>query len=232
LKIPLKNDILNFIFPKICIISDIKLNENNSNQFIDDKVLCSFERVNNNDIIELKSKLKCDHSLSFFRFHPDSDFQKVIYSLKYGGMKTLGFFLGSYLAKEIVNSDTLKSFNQFNLMTSVPLHKIKFRERGYNQSDFISRGMNEILRLKYSEDIILRIKNTKTQTHLTVKEREMNVKNAFAINSKLKNDLNNSNIILVDDVVTTGATLNEIIKLLRRSGVNKIMCISLAMAVQ
>jgi ComF family protein len=232
LKIPLKNDIIDFIFPKICILSDIKLTPNNSNQYIDDKFLNSIQRVNINDLLELKLKLKSDYSYSLFRFQEDSDTQKLIHYLKFEGMKRLGYFLGKYFANELINKTEFKNADIFKIITPVPLHKIKFRERGYNQSDYICRGMNEVLNLKYIEDLIIRKKNTTTQTHLSIHERELNVKNAFIKNLDHKNEFRDSNIILIDDVITTGATLNEIIKVLRKSGVNKIMCLSLAMAVR
>jgi len=232
LKIPLKDDILDFIFPKICILSDIKLTPSNSNQYIDDKVLNSLQRVNKNDLLELKFKLKSDYSYSLFRFQEDSDTQKLIHYLKFEGMKRLGYFLGKYFANELLIRTEFNNANIFNIITAVPLHKIKFRERGYNQSDYICRGMNEVLNLKYVEDLIIRKKNTTTQTHLSIHKRELNVKNAFIKNLYHKNEFRDSNIILVDDVITTGATLNEVIKVLRKSGVNKIMCLSLTMAVR
>jgi ComF family protein len=147
-------------------------------------------------------------------------------------MKRLGYFLGKYFANELINKTEFKNVDIFKIITPVPLHKIKFRERGYNQSDYICRGMNEVLNLKYIEDLIIRKKNTTTQTHLSIHERELNVKNAFIKNFDHKNEFRDSNIILIDDVITTGATLNEVIKVLRNSGVNKIMCLSLAMAVR
>ena len=231
MKIPLLTEITDFIFPKICLVSGNKLSENNSNQYINDSVLKSLNRVNKNDLIELKLKLKSDISLSFFRFQEESDIQKVIHHLKYGGMRKLGRYLGLYIMKELSNTDHYKSFGDFNVIAPVPLFQSKQRERGYNQSHYISEGVNEILKLKYINDLITRVKNTKTQTHLKIKERELNLKNAFKVNPDYTYEYEKMNVIIIDDVVTTGTTLNEIIKLLRKNGVERIMCLTLAMTV-
>ncbi len=231
MKIPLLTEITDFIFPKICLVSGNKLSVNNSNQYIEDSILKSLIRVNNNDLIELKLKLKSDISLSFFRFQEESDIQKVIHYLKYGGMRKMGQYLGFYIMKELSNTDYYKSFSDFNVIAPVPLFQSKQRERGYNQSYYISEGVNEILKLKYIDDLIIRVKNTKTQTHLKIKERELNLKNAFKVNPHYTSEYEKMNVVIIDDVVTTGTTLNEIIKLLRKNGVKRIMCLTLAMTV-
>jgi competence protein ComFC len=231
LKIPLLADITDFIFPKVCIVSGNKLPRNNSNQYIDDIILKSLDRVNHNDLIELKLKLKSDISLSYFRFQEESDIQKVIHYLKYGGMKNLGRYLGMYMMSELSKADQYELFSDFNTLSPVPLFQSKYRERGYNQSHYISEGINEILKIKYMDDLLVRVKNTKTQTHLKIKERELNLKNAFQINPECKGEFEKMNVIIIDDVVTTGTTLNEIIKVLRKNGVNKIMSLTLAMTV-
>jgi competence protein ComFC len=231
LKIPLLDEIIDFIFPKVCIVTGNKLPESNSNQFISDNILKFLSQVNNNDLIELKLKLKSDLSLSYFRFQENSDIQKVIHYMKYGGMKNLGRYLGTFIMSELSKTRHFDIFNDFNTLAPVPLFKSKLRERGYNQSHHISEGINDILKIKYIDDLLIRVKNTKSQTHLKIKERELNIKNAFQINSKYKDEIEKINVIVIDDVVTTGTTLNEITKVLRKNGVRRIMNLTLAMTV-
>jgi len=146
-------------------------------------------------------------------------------------MKKLGYFLGLYMMREHLSTEKIELFDDYHIIAPVPLFHSKYRERGYNQSQYISNGINEILKKNYVDDLIIRVKNTKTQTHLNIKEREENIKNAFEFNLKYVSQFKNTNVIIIDDVVTTGTTLNEIIKLLRKNSVKKIMCLSLAMAV-
>jgi ComF family protein len=89
----------------------------------------------------------------------------------------------------------------------VPIHKTKKKERGYNQSDYIAQGVNNILKKKIKYDLIKRIRYTQSQTTLTLEERLANVKGVFEINKKY--NLEGKNILLVDDVLTTGSTLNN-----------------------
>ncbi len=92
---------VDFIFPKTSIISDERLEENNSNQYISDKEICTIPRVTSGDLSELKNKITAEHSFSVFAFRDGDDFSKIIYQLKYGGMKRLGVYLGSLLGEEV-----------------------------------------------------------------------------------------------------------------------------------
>ncbi|MEP7146960.1 MAG: phosphoribosyltransferase family protein [bacterium] len=217
-----------FIFPKTSIISDERLEENNSNQYISDREICTIPRVTSEDLSELKNKIISDYSLSVFAFRDGDDFSKIIYQLKYGGMKRLGVYLGRFLGEEM--KCNLNNISEYGLLIPVPLFKSKIRERGYNQSDYICKGMNEILCMDFKNDLVKRTRHTTTQTKLTREERMRNMKDAFELNKKFKNKIHGKRIILVDDVVTTGATMNEVIKVLKQNQCGEIIACSLAMA--
>ncbi|MEO8665466.1 MAG: phosphoribosyltransferase family protein [Ignavibacteria bacterium] len=224
----LLNAFADFVFPRTSIISGENIDDANSNQYISDDEINSIPRVTPEDLDELKIKVLSDHCFSVFAFRDGDDFSKIIYQLKYGGMKRLGTFLGRLIGNELRNN--FEPIPEFKLLIPVPLFKTKVRERGYNQSDHICKGMNEILNIEFKSDLILRTRHTITQTKLTREERLLNMKNAFELNEKFRDKIEGKKIIIVDDVVTTGATLNEMINVLKENNCGEILACTLAMA--
>lgn len=229
-EVQLLHNIINFIYPKICIVSEIRLDESNSNPFINDYEIKSLAKVGTSDLRDLENKLLSDVSFSLFVFRENDNFSKIIYQLKYGGMKKLGVFLGKLLGTEVKKFIEEKNLSDFDYIIPVPLFKTKVRERGYNQSDYICQGVSDILNIEFINDFVIRNRHTKSQSKLDRYKRAENVKNAFEINSKYEKTIFDKEIILVDDVVTTGATLNEVVKVLRNGSCRKIMVCTLAMA--
>lgn len=223
------NYVMDFIFPRTSIISGQRLKEKNSNDYIDDFEFESLRRTSSDDLDDLKSKVDAEYSFSLLSFYEDDEFSKIIYKLKYGGMKKLGIFLGRKLGeslKEHFESD----LSNFDFLIPVPLFKTKLRERGYNQSEYLCSGINEILNLEFVPDFVRRIKHTSSQTRLSRKKRIENIRGAFEINEQFKKSIHNKRLILVDDVVTTGSTINEVIRVLKDSGSSDILACTLAMA--
>ncbi|MBN8571412.1 MAG: ComF family protein [Ignavibacteria bacterium] len=223
------NDIVDFLYPRICLVSESNLPEDNTNRYILDSTLANLERVSKNQLNELRGKVKSDFAFSLYDFAQKSDFEKIIHHLKYSGMKDLGVFLGEHLAG-YVKLEIAEQKEGYDYIIPVPLHKTKVRERGYNQSEYIVKGLSESLNIPFLFDAISRKLYTKSQTKLTLLERQKNILGAFAFNKSYNEELKDKNIILLDDVITTGATVNECIKVLRETGVNKIFTVSLAMA--
>lgn len=118
---------------------------------------------------------------------------------------------------------------QIDLVTSVPLHPAQHKSRGYNQAALLALQFCKLVVLPYS-DLAVRIKNTKTQTHLTSQQRKANVKDAFRItdDSKIKKEIAGKNILIIDDVYTTGATTNELARILKAAKANKIYVLTFA----
>jgi ComF family protein len=119
---------------------------------------------------------------------------------------------------------------KYNIIIPVPLHRTKQRERGYNQSEYVCTGIYEILNLEVIPNGLKRIRYTKTQTKLNREERKENVTNAFELNEKYLNKIQGKNIILVDDVITTGATILECGRILKANNCGKILTCSIALA--
>ncbi len=224
------NALIDFIFPKTSIISDERIDENNSNHYLKDEEVLSLSKVTDEDLDELDSKVMADLSFSFFVFREGDEFSKIVYQLKYGGMKQLGVFLGELAGKELKIYFEKENLNEFDNIIPVPLYKTKYRERGYNQSDYICKGINKHLELKFVPDLVERVRHTSTQTKLTREQRIDNMKDAFELNKKYKDQIYGKSIIVVDDVVTTGSTMNEVIKVLKDNGCGRVMGFTIAMA--
>lgn len=224
------SQIFDFIYPKTSVISEDCLGEDNSNEFMLDSELNSLRKITPEDLRNLKEKLISDHSFSHLAFYENEDFSKIIYNLKYRGMKKLGIYLGEITGRELNKYIEENLIRKFDIIIPVPLHKAKFRERGYNQSEYISKGISRIISSEIRTDVLRRIKNTVSQTSLNREGRKNNIKDAFAINEKAINELTGSRIIIVDDVITTGSTLNEAIRKIRECTNAEILGCTVAMA--
>ena len=156
-------------------------------------------------------------------FETDKTLQHIIHALKYQKKFRLGIFLGEIL------SEGIKSRNwQIDLIIPVPIHHLKKAERGYNQSDYLAKGLSKGLNIPYSTKSLKRIKHTESQTRLHINERAINVANAFKVRNSKK--IKNKNILLVDDIITTGATTQECGKALVNGGANSVYACSIGIA--
>lgn len=170
---------------------------------------------------EKKSFLDAHAALGFFE--EESLLQKLIYAYKYN------FVLDSIKIFEILIHDFLKIHqNYFDLVESVvpvPLHKRRYAERGFNQAEEIGNILARGLDLPL-EKILIRKKSTKQQAKLQKQERMENIKEAFVV--RQKSTLKGKHILLVDDVFTTGSTLDECARVLKESGVKSVKAFTLA----
>ncbi|TSD05218.1 MAG: phosphoribosyltransferase [Parcubacteria group bacterium Athens0714_12] len=114
------------------------------------------------------------------------------------------------------------------LIVPIPLHKKRFSWRGFNQSELLAEEIGTFFKIKTAAGILKRIKNTKPQTKLKRKERQKNVKNIFSISFSLPQETLYKKIILIDDVTTTGSTLREAAKILKKAGFKNVWGLVLA----
>ena len=105
----------------------------------------------------------------------------------------------------------------------VPLHKNKKKKRGFNQCELISNELSKLLNIPVNFNLIKRIKNTKPMYNLKISERKENLKDAFNVE---KQNFHNKKLLLIDDIITTGTTVSEIIKSLKKENINEIVCLS------
>ena len=163
----------------------------------------NFYQDNENQIVRLFwGRIQLSNGLSVFQFNQEGVLQHLIHALKYQGQKDVGIFLGREIGKAILSS---KEWEKPDVIVPIPLHEKKQHKRGYNQSEFIAEGIAEILKIPAILDAVERIDDTESQTQKAKFERWENVATVFSISQP--NKLANKHVLLVDDVVTTGATI-------------------------
>jgi len=222
------NAFFDFFIPRYCpsCKKKLKLEEN----CICDECLSSIERADSSRLnSEYQRKFASTEIISgftsLFVFEKNKALQQFIHSIKYNkrflNAKYLGKLIGENLRQEIINWD-------INIIVPVPLHSLRKVDRGFNQSKYIAIGMGKELGINVRSNILKRTRYTDTQTNLTLKEREENISNAFQ--AKHKRMIEGKTFLLVDDVITTGATIRECGKVLLENGGAKVFACSAAIA--
>lgn len=141
---------------------------------------------------------------------------------KFDGAKGDGKIYGRLMAEFLLtyHQDWIE---EIDFITGVPLHIHKEKERGFNQADILCKSISETVGVSYKKDILIRTKATTPQSKLSARERHENLKNVF-----LAKDCADKKILLVDDILTTGVTLNECSRALYRAGAKKVMVFCLS----
>ena len=156
--------------------------------------------------------------------------KKMIFRLKYSPyVFDIGRIMGK-IAVDALSQNELFSrvLSSHPIVVEVPLSAHKLKKRGYNQAEILSSFLAEELNMYFTKEILIRIKSTDPQFKLDKKERQKNVLGAFEVNKKHRNMIKNKDILLVDDVSTSCATLRECAKILKRNGAKKVYGVTFA----
>lgn len=147
---------------------------------------------------------------ALFYYNKHNDYKNLIYAVKYRSGKELSVYLGRMLGEKIGKPDGVDA------VVPVPLHPVREKARGYNQARQIALGISEVIGIPLWDDVISRVRNNATQTGKNTGERHKNVEHIF----QLKNTdmLSGKHLIVVDDVITTGATIKSCIRTLAEAG--------------
>ncbi len=216
-------------FPRICVVCNNRL-------YSQEKFVClscqyqfpktNFHLQSGNQMEQLfYGRTMIERASAFFEFQKGSNYQKILHQLKYKGMKELGEHIGMLYGIELKGSDFI---NSIDLILPVPLHPKKEQKRGYNQSYHLAIGLGNSLKIPMRNDILKRIVNTNTQTKRNRFERWQNVDGIFAVQNP--DLLKNKHVLLVDDVVTTGATFEACVSAIKKIHETKISLLTLAIA--
>ena len=168
-------------------------------------------------------RIRCNAAMAMLFFRKGTRVQQLIHRLKYQSQTGLGYTLGTLLGEKLLQSP---DYRTADMIIPVPLHPRKERSRGYNQSKCIADGMAKVLGVPVNVKQLIRRKATDTQTKKNRYTRFENMRSVFAVPDPA--ELAGKHIILIDDVITTGATLEACGQLLLDSGVTKLSIAALA----
>lgn len=223
----LLKDFFELFYPKTCITCENQLVANETFLCIycrhDLPIIC-YNNYSKNKITEVfYGKIPIEKAMSFLFYRRDGKTKKIIHELKYKGNQNIGIFLGNWFG-EILKKN--KEFKDVDYILPVPLHKNKLKKRGYNQVSKFGICLSKHLNIKYIPEILIRVSSTKTQTFKQRFDRFTNLETKF-----LLTDLSifkNKHVLLIDDVITTGATLEACCKELLKTDGLKISIVTMA----
>jgi len=221
--------LINLFFPKVCAgcHSFLLSNEN---------VICTLCRHNipltnhhlnpeNEAFKKFYGRIPVQHTSALVYFHKKGIVQEIIHNLKYKGHEEIGTVLGTWYAEDLKNSAILQTVDE---IIPVPLHKRKLRERGYNQVTTFGKALSENLDLAYNDSILFRKVYSKTQSKKNLLGRSDGIDTIFDVTFSEKD--HHKHFLLIDDVITTGSTLEACSHALLKIPGAKISVVCMAMA--
>ena len=198
--------LINLIFPRLCVCCDRVL-------VTQERIVCipcvadlSMSNMHSTRSVRLKSifygKIEFKEAVALFYYHKTGKVSTLIHHLKYKNRHEIGAYLGDWFGSELQG---LNQFKNVDLVIPVPLHKKKLKARGYNQVSLFGKRIAHYLNAGYTESVLFRESYTSSQTSKNRWHRWTNVTTRFRLSDDL--ELEDKHIVLVDDVITTGATL-------------------------
>ncbi len=199
-------NLLNLFFPKVCLACDALLGDNEIYicTFCRDELpVTNFHLETDNAVAKrLYGRVNFRQATSLLWFNKKGIVQHLIHNLKYKGHEEVGLFLGRWLGGEL---SEMEQFKSIDVVVPVPLHKSKFRKRGYNQVDKFGREIARALSAEFNSHSLIKTKATTTQVFKNRLKRIMTHQEDFSVVEH--ESLKGKHILLVDDIITTGATI-------------------------
>jgi ComF family protein len=169
----------------------------------------------------IKQKPQYDKAIAILKYNPDS--QKLIHSFKYRDQLHILNYLVNLMSN--IGKDIIQ---EADIIIPVAMYKYKLLKRGYNQAALLAMKIASKNKIPYLPQVLIKKKNSIAQIGLTKEQRIKNIKNTFELNSKFIKQVQGKRILLIDDVITTGSTINECCKILRKASPSKIFVLTLA----
>ena len=223
------NPLIDFIYPPVCISCNTPLP--NGSQKICRNCWGAIPALTKDHSLyqETRNKLLAegciDDLISCYVFEREGPFQHIAHALKYQEYRSFGVELGKQIGGLVRDWDV-----EIDIIIPIPLHRIKHRERGYNQSEFVAQGIASTICKPMIVDAVRRIRHTQSQTKLNLEERYKNMKNAFEILPGASKKFFGKTCLLVDDVITSGATINSCASEMLATGAKSCIAASAALA--
>lgn len=223
----LLSQLLNFFYPRTCIACGNVLLQHEDLFCL--HCLYNFPETRYHEFDQspvaklLWGRVPVENAGAFLFYKKGNHVQKILHSLKYNGVKEVGSFLGQLYGTQLIEH---KKWQNIDLIIPVPLHKKKEQKRGYNQSEWIAKGLSVGMKIPYSTTLLTRSEFTETQTKKNRFHRWQNVKEVFQLTNP--NELIHKHVLVCDDVLTTGATLEAAVKKLTVVPSIKISVVTLA----
>ncbi len=201
--------------PRVCPVCGKSLD--GDEQWLCRKCLASLPRTRYEDVEfntmeqHFAGKVPIERATAYFFYEKGSPYASILHDIKYRSTPRMGYWLTSRAVNDMAGSHF---FEGIDVVTAVPLHRSKLAHRGYNQSEYLARGIADALDIDYIE-ALKAIRPHSTQTHKGAMERWQNIQGNYALNKKAASQLAGKHILLVDDVITTGSTLTVCATLLK-----------------
>lgn len=223
------NDFLALIYPRNCVACSNSLYKHEDqlcNYCYLNLPKTNFHKSHQNPVVSLfYGRINLEFASAFYLFQKKGSIQKVLHAVKYKNNRELAVLVGKWYAEDLKEHE---SFKQVEAIIPVPLHAKKLKQRGYNQSEEFAKGLAEGLQIKVNTTGLQRKEFTQTQTRKNKYERWENVEDVFEIHQP--EELKNKHVVLVDDVITTGATIEACCQTLQQiEGIKiSVLCIAYA----
>lgn len=200
------NELLHLFFPRHCLLCGRSLAQGEEEICL--PCLCDLPRTGyhlqaDNPLVEaLREAFPFESGAAFYRFERGGKVRQLVHTIKYEGRKEAGYWIGRQLAREL--QATQSGLDQFDFLVPVPLHRDKQHQRGFNQSEWIARGLHSVWSTPIDTSSLIRTQATESQTHKSPVKRWENVCAVFKVAED--SPLAGKRVLLVDDVCTTGST--------------------------
>ena len=198
------SDLIDLIFPRHCCVCGETLSRQERDICLN--CLYTLPKIEPHHKKEIEQifwgKIDIERAASFMYYRKGSPYNALMHRLKYKNAPEVGTRLAEMAAKELLDSDF---FDGITRIVPLPLSKKKLRKRGYNQSEYIAMGLSNITGISVDTSLVKRDIANETQTHKNRDERWENVKDIFSVNGNVS--LEDEHVLLVDDILTTGATI-------------------------
>ena len=200
------HDFADLLYPRLCHICEAEMLKNESilcTSCLHDLPVTNYHLDNENPVKKVfYGRVKIEKATSLLHFRKKAGVQHLIHDLKYRGHREIGTYLGKWLGEEL---SMLPDYTDIDIVVPVPLHKSRLKERGYNQVEDFGKEIAIRINAVYRDDILLKVTSTQTQSLKDRLSRWGKLEDTLIIQNT--ENVHNKHILIVDDLVTTGSTL-------------------------